>query len=146
MGDLSRINTNVAAIKAFLTLNVINAQILKLQEQISTGKRINRASDDPSGYYVAKTMQKDINIENKKILQIERGINFLQNNSSKLNTVADMVLEINGLVSSANSGAVSSAEKSAIQLDIQQLVNEIQEILSSGVSSTIYSGFTLGNL
>lgn len=146
MGDLSRINTNVAALKAFLTLNTVNSKILKYQEQISTGKMINRASDDPSGYYAAKTLNRDINIRNKKTLQIERGINFLQSNSTKLNTVADLLLEISGLASSANSGAVSSAEKSAIQLDIKQLCLEITNIMQSGVSSKIYSGFSLGDL
>ncbi len=146
MGDLSRINTNVAALKAFLTLNTVNSKILKYQEQISTGKMINRASDDPSGYYAAKTLNRDINIRNKKTLQIERGINFLQSNSTKLNTVADLLLEISGLASSANSGAVSSAEKSAIQLDIKQLCLEITNIMQSGVSTKIYSGFSLGDL
>lgn len=146
MGDLSRINTNVAALKSFLTLNNVNTQILKFQEKISTGKVINRASDDPSGYYAAKVLNKEITVASKKSLQIERGVNFLQTNSSKLNTVADMLLEISGLASSANSGAVSSAEKSAIQADINQLRFEIQNIVSSGVSAKIYSGFSLGNL
>ena len=146
MGDLSRINTNVAALKAFLTLNNVNTQILKFQEKISTGKSVNRASDDPSAYYAAKILNKDIVIKNKKSLQIERGVNFLQTNSSKLNTVADMLLEISGLASSANSGAVSSAEKTAIQSDINQLRNEIVNIVSSGVDAKIYSGFSLGDL
>lgn len=146
MGDLARVNTNIAALRAFLTLNVINERILKFQEQISTGKRINRASDDPSGYFAAKVLNSDINIESKKILQIERGVNFLQSNSSKLDTVADLLLEISGLVSAANSGAVSSAEKVAIQQDINQLRLEIEAILQSGVSSKVYTGFNLGGL
>lgn len=146
MASLSRINTNVGALKAFLTLNTVNSKILKFQEQISTGKTVNRASDDPSGYYAAKVLNKQINVKGKKILQIERGINFLQSNSTKLNTVADLLLEISGLASSANSGAVSSAEKSAIQLDIQQLRLEIESIMQSGVSSRIYRSFSLGDL
>jgi len=146
MGDLSRVNTNVAALKAFLTLNQINDRILKFQEQISTGKVVNRASDDPSGYYAAKVLNRDINVKSKKILQIERGVNFLQTNSSKLNTVADLLGEVIGLASAANSGAVSSAEKAAIQLDINQLRSEITNIMQSGVSGRIYSGFSLGDL
>lgn len=146
MGDLSRINTNVAALRAFLTLNGINSDIIRFQEQISTGRRVNRASDDPSAYFAGRVLDRDIQIESKSILQIERGINFLQNNSSKLNTVADLLLEIASLASQANSGAVSSAEKSAIQLDINGLRSEINEILQSGVNRRVYTGFTLGNL
>ena len=146
MGDLSRINTNVAALKSFLTLNNINNSILKFQERIATGKTINRASDDPSQYYAARVLDRDVRIQSKKILQVERGVNFLQSNSSKLNTVGDLLLEIAGLVSSANSGAVSSAEKVAIQADINQLRLEIKAILQSGVSPKVYRGFNLGGL
>ena len=146
MGDLSRINTNVAAIRTFWTLSAINDDIMKYQEQISTGKMINRASDDPAGYFAAKVTNRQIVVSNKKILQIERGINFLQSNSSKLDTVSDLLLEISSLVSSANSGAVSSAEKVAIQSDINQLRFEIENIMQSGVSSKVYTGFNLGDL
>ncbi len=146
MGDLSRINTNVAALRAFLTLNTVNDQIIKFQEQISTGKVINRASDGPSAYFAAKSLNRDVQIASKKINQIERGINFLQNNSSKLNSVADLMLEIATLSSEANSGAVSTAEKVAIQSDVNQLRGVIQDILASGVSQKIYAGFTLGGL
>ena len=65
MGDLSRINTNVAALRSFLTLNTVNAQILKYQEKISTGKSVNRASDDPSQYYAGRILTRDIEIAEK---------------------------------------------------------------------------------
>lgn len=146
MGDLSRVNTNVAALKAFLTLNTVNDRILKSQERISTGLKINRASDNPSGYFAAKTLSRDIAVAKTKSSQIERGVNFLQTNSSKLNTVADLLLETSNMISLANSGAVSSAEKVAIQDDINQLRFEIESLMQSGVSSKIYSGFNLGEL
>jgi flagellin len=146
MGDLSRINTNVAALRAFLTLNSINSDILKFQRQISTGKLINQASDSPSGYFAAKIMNRDIQIKSKAVQQIERGINFLQNNSTKLNTIADILTEIVGIASSANSGAVSSAERSAMQSDITGLVKEINALLQSGVSKRVYLGFSVGGL
>ncbi len=48
MGDLSRIFTNVAALRASLTLSNVNEDIITNQERISTGLKINRASDSPS--------------------------------------------------------------------------------------------------
>ncbi|MBN2145527.1 MAG: flagellin [Candidatus Aureabacteria bacterium] len=146
MGDLSRVNTNVAALRAFLTLNTINSDILRFQRQISTGKVINQASDSPSGYFAAKAMTRDIQIKDKAILQIERGVNFLQNNSTKLNTIADILIEIVGIASAANSGAVSSAERSAMQADINGLIAEVNALLQSGISSNLYLGFSVGGL
>ena len=55
MGDLARVNTNVAALRAFLTLSTINTKIIGQQERISTGKVVNRASDNPANYFVSQT-------------------------------------------------------------------------------------------
>lgn len=60
MGDFSRINTNVAAIRAYQRLSEIQEQILKLQEMASTGKKINRTSDDPASYYAARSLEHQI--------------------------------------------------------------------------------------
>ena len=146
MGDLARINTNVSALRAFQTLTSINDRIVKSQERISTGKKVNRASDSPSDYFVTRKLAADINAARRNNANIERGINFLQTNDSRLAQVATILVEMSDLANQANSLAVTSAEKQAIQQDLIQLSQEIQTIFQSGVSSSIYTGFTLGGL
>ncbi len=146
MGDLARVNTNVAALRAFQTLTTINTDLVKTQERISTGKTVNRASDSPSDYYITRVLEREINSMKRKNMNIERGINFLQTNDSRLAQVANILLEMSDLANQANSIAVTSAEKAAIQQDLTQLSQEIDKILSSGVSANLYSGFTLGGL
>ena len=146
MGDLARVNTNVAALRAFFTLSDINDRITVSQRRISTGIKVNSASDDPAIYFAIKKTRRDIAALTNKELNIERGINFLETNSSKLDQVAELLLEMYTLASTAQSGGVSSAEKQAIQTDILQLQQEVENILQSGVSKTIYSGFTIGGL
>ncbi|MDX9702195.1 MAG: flagellin [Candidatus Auribacterota bacterium] len=146
MGDLARINTNVAAMRAFQTLTDINTRIVKAQEHISTGKVVNRASDSPSDYYISRTLERSINSVKRQNDNIERGINFLQTNDSRLGQVANILIEMSDLANQANSIAVTSAEKQAIQQDLEQLRMEVEAILHSGVSSRLYTGFTLGGL
>jgi flagellin len=146
MGDLARVNTNVAALRSFQTLTSINNRLVKAQEHISTGKVVNRASDSPSDYYISRMLEKDINAVKRKNDNIERGINFLQTNDSRLAQVANILIEMSDLANQANSIAVTSAEKQAIQQDIDQLRLEVEAILQSGVSSKLYTGFTLGGL
>jgi len=146
MGDLARVNTNVAALRAFFTLSNINDAIAISQQRISTGKKINAASDDPAVYFAIKKTRRDIAQLANKELNIERGVNFLETNSSKLDQVSELLLEMYTLANTANAGGVSSAEKQAIQTDIIQLKEEVEAILQSGVSATIYSGFTIGGL
>ena len=146
MGDLARVNTNVAALKAFFTLSTINDRIALSQQRISTGLKVNSASDDPAVYFAIKKTRRDIAGLANKELNIERGINFLETNSSKLDQVSELLLEMFGLANTANAGGVSSAERSAIQTDIIQLKEEIDIIMQSGVSASIYTGFTIGGL
>lgn len=146
MGDLARVNTNMAALRAFQTLTDINTRLVKTQEHISTGRNVNRASDSPSDYYISRTMERTIGSVQQKNENIERGINYLQTNDSRLAQVANILIEMSDLANQANSIAVTSAEKQAIQQDLEQLRVEIQNILQSGVSAQLYTGFNLGGL
>jgi len=146
MGDLSRVNTNVSALRSFQTLTNINSRLVKSQERISTGKTVNRASDSPSDYYITRMLETNINSVKRQNSNIERGINFLQTNDSRLAQVANILIEMSDLANQSNSIAVTSAEKQAIQQDLTQLAEEIKAILQSGVNAKLYSGFTLGGL
>jgi flagellin len=146
MSELARINTNVAALRAYLTLSTINDAILKAAERVSTGLRINRASDSPSGYYVKRLFEQDIAGKRRFNENLERGVNWLQTNDSKLSNVVDMLIQMTDLASQAKAGGVTSAERVGLQLQLNQLRLEIIDVLQSGVSSSLYSGFTLGNL
>jgi flagellin len=142
MGDLSRIYTNVAALRASLTLSNVNESIIQSQERISTGLKINRASDSPSGYFISRKLQNDIVTSARRQSNIERGINFLQTNDSKLSQVADIIQEMIDLANQAKSDAVSSAEKQAIMLEISQLATEANIMLTSGIASKIQNSVT----
>jgi len=146
MSDLARINTNVAALRAYLTVSKINDAIVKAAERISTGLRINRASDSPSGYYVKRLFEQDIAGKKRFNENLERGVNWLQTNDSKLSNVVDMLIQMSDLASQAKAGGVTSAERVGLQLQLNELRLEIVDVLNSGVTPSLYSGFTLGNL
>ncbi len=146
MADLFKINTNVGALRALSTLNGVNSDIQKTQEAISTGRTVNRASDDPSTYYISRLFETSISKLAAEQVEIERGIDFLETNNSRLDQVATLIIEITDLVNTANSGSISSAEQQAISREIKLLVDSVDNILNSGVSSKIFSALTIGSL
>lgn len=148
MADLFRINTNVQALRALNTLQGINDEISKTQEAISTGKKVNRASDDPATYFISRLFETSISELVANQVEIERGIDFLEKNNTRLDQVSTLIIEITDLVNTANSGSISSAEQQAISREIKLLVDEIDNILSSGVSAKLFasSGITIGEL
>ena len=146
MSSLFKVRTNTGSLRAYQILSEINDRILTVAERISSGKKINRASDSPSGYFISRTMQLDILRLQEMQRNLERGINWLQTNDSRLSQVLDLLEEMYAVSSMAATGGITSAERVALQLDLDGFVEEINHILQSGVSGTLYTGFSLGNL
>lgn len=53
VGQGARINTNIGAMNALNALNGVNKNLGVSQLRLATGKRINSASDDASGYVMS---------------------------------------------------------------------------------------------
>ena len=51
--DVTRIASNIGALNSLNSLQSINAKLATHQTRLSTGKRINSASDDPAGLTIA---------------------------------------------------------------------------------------------
>jgi flagellin len=146
MSDLARVRTNITALRAYKTLSDINKLILQSSERLSTGRVLNSAADSPSGWYVARMMRLDISKYQNQAHNIERGTNWLQTNDSRLSQVVDLLTEMSDIAYQADSGGVTSAERIGLQIGLNGFLEEIQNILESGVSPILYTGFTLGEL
>ena len=70
-------------------------------EKLATGKRINRASDDPSGLVAAETLKVDRTKLDRTIRGFERESSFLGAKDGALSALGDLVLELEGIVVSA---------------------------------------------
>ncbi|MBU1863479.1 MAG: hypothetical protein KKH94_07460 [Candidatus Omnitrophica bacterium] len=146
MANLFRVQTNTDALRALLTLQSINDEIVKTQERLATGKTVNKASDDPGMYYISRLFETSISAIVSNQIEIERGIDFLETNNSRLDHVADVIIDLIDLVHTADSGAVSSAEQQAIAREIRLLLSEIDNVLQSGVAASIFTGISVNNL
>ena len=56
-GDLTRVGANFHAMEAWSNLKRVNGDIGQIQSRLSTGKRINSAEDDTSGYALSKHLE-----------------------------------------------------------------------------------------
>lgn len=106
-------------------------------ERLTTGKRINRASDDPSGMMAAgnfKVRQVEIT---KKIEAIELETARLGATEGGLSVVQDMLLELQGLVvQGANTGALGEGELESIITQAQGVVEGINFV----TQTTMFKG------
>ena len=72
------INTNTASINAQFNLNKVNKEMEKAMEQLSSGKRINTASDDAAGMAISSRITSEV-----------KGIEMAIRNSSDAQALID---------------------------------------------------------
>lgn len=107
-----------------------------LLEQLASGKRVNSASDDAAALQIIDRLQAQQNGQNQAIRNAYDGISYAQVAEGALAGVNESVSRIEQLSLQAASGALTDADRSAIQDEITQL----QEGITDTFENTTFSG------
>jgi flagellin len=126
MGNV--INTNVKALMASNALNQNGRVQQNVMQQLSTGKRINRASDDAAGLSIRETMTSQINGLNAAIRNANDSISMLQTADGSLNETSSMLQRMRELAVLSVNDTYSSTQKNAMSTEFNQLSSEIDRI------------------
>ncbi|PIE04720.1 MAG: flagellin [Spirochaetales bacterium] len=124
------INHNMSAINANRQLGIVNRQTVRDMEKLSSGLRITRAGDDPSGLAVSEKMRSQIRGLNQAVRNIEDGVSFIQTTEGYLQESEDILHRIRELSVQAANGIYSSEDRMQIQVEVSQLVDEVNRIAS----------------
>ncbi len=123
-----RINTNIGADQAYSALNDITRELGVHQLRLATGKRINSASDDASGYVISKKMEGRIRAMTAALDNVGDAQSVYGVAEGALQTVADILTTIKEKQTRAANGAMGAEEKDAIVSEINSLMGEIADI------------------
>ncbi|MEK4248263.1 flagellin N-terminal helical domain-containing protein [Paenibacillus sp. FSL W7-1287] len=135
------INTNVGAMNAHRNLSANNNAMNKTMEKLSSGYRINRAADDAAGLAISEKMRFQINGLQQAQRNAQDGISLIQTAEGALTEVHAMLQRMNTLANQAANGTYASQDRSALQLEVSQLVSEIDAI----AERTTFNGISLLN-
>lgn len=111
-----RINTNVPAINALRNLRTSDGAQQKSLERLSTGLRINRASDDPSGLVISEQLRAQIASMGVAMENSQNAANMISTTEAALNEVNTLLVRVREAAVFAMSTGTSSAE----QIDAEQ--------------------------
>ncbi len=137
----SKVTQDTLIRNTYLNLQRSAERLQTLQEQLSSGKRINRFSDDPSG--ARKTLF--LHSESKQLEQFSANVReakeALTFSSSVLDDIAGAISRIKDLGLQASDSSITQKERSTIAVE----VNELLESLLASSNSTrlgkyIFSG------
>lgn len=125
------INTNVSALNAGAAI-ATNARALdKAMAQLSTGKRINSASDDAAGLAIAAKMTSQIRGLNQAVRNANDAITMLQTAEGATNEITNMLQRMRELAVQASNDTYSSDDRTALNSEFDALRTEIARIAST---------------
>ncbi len=126
------INTNLLAMVGLSAVRRAEGALHTALERLATGKRINRASDDPAGMVAAEGLDHERRVIERRLEGLEREEASLGAREGVHGVAAEMLMELNALVvRSANRGAMSEAEREAIQLEAEGIIEGIDFVYAT---------------
>jgi len=137
MGNV--INTNVKALMASNALNKNGRVQQDVMESLSTGKSINRASDNAAGLSIRETMTAQINGLGAAVKNASDAVSELQTADSALNEVSAMFQRMRELAVLSVNDTYSTTQKTAMSTEFTQLGTEITRISAQ----TQWNGMTV---
>jgi len=135
---MSVINTNVQSLVAQNALAVNNRSLSKAMQQLSTGRRINSAGDDAAGLAIANKMTAQIRGLNQAVRNANDGISLLQTAEGATQEVTNMLQRMRELAVQAANDTYSSQDRSALQLENDELAKEITRISDNTQWNNMY--------
>lgn len=136
-----RIYNNVNAINTQNQLDNNGRMMSKSLEKLSTGLRINRASDDAAGLSVSEGLRSQIRGSQMSQRNADDATAMLQIAESGAQEVVNSLQRMRELALQAGNGTYSNTDRQYIQQEFQQLTSEINRI----GNSTSYNGVQLLN-
>lgn len=133
------LGTNIASIFASKNLQQAQSSMADSVERLSSGLRINRASDDAAGLGIANSLTQQINGANQGIRNLNDGISMVQTAEGAIAAASEMAQRIVTLATQGINGSMSTDQTASIQNEMKQLWASIGSIQTR----TKFSGVTL---
>jgi flagellin len=136
MSGGSRIRTNIPAENAYNALAAASKNIALRQLRLSTGKRINSAADDVSGYITSRALSSRNGALKAALNSVGDALNVTSLTQDALDNINSLLTQIKDAAATASSGAMGTDEKVALAKGAYRLAQQIQFV----VDSTVFGG------
>lgn len=141
---MASILNNVAALGASRQLTITGKEMERTIERLTTGRRINRASDDAAGLGISNKLGADIRIAGQGRRNANDGISYLQVADGVLEEVTNLLTRAAELTEQAKTGTISDSNRSYLDAEFQNIIRTIADIgLKAQFNGTSVYGATL---
>ena len=134
-----RINTNIASMQAQEAATKTNYSLQNSLEKLSSGLRINKASDDASGLSIADKLRTQANSIGQSISNGNSAVALTQIADKAMAEQSNILDIVKTKLIQASTATTSAEGREAIRKDVSKLLNQIDNI----AQQTNYNGTTL---
>jgi flagellin len=128
---MSFINFGVSPYRTVLSLNNVNSLLSDGLERLSTGYRVNRASDDPAGLAVALQLRADDSSASQALRNTNTGVSMLATAEGAMGEIGNILDRMRELAVQSSSGTLTSSQRSSIDDEFEELSAEIDRVSTS---------------
>ena len=122
------LGSNVASLKAQRVLGNSSDELNKVYERLSSGQRINSASDDAAGLAIADSLRADQRVATVAIRNANDGISTIAIADSALGEIGNTLSRLAELSEQSANGVFSVTQRSALSNEFVALASEIERI------------------
>ncbi|MGV2989752.1 lateral flagellin LafA [Vibrio sp. E150_011] len=124
-------HTNYASLVTQNTLSNTSGLLNTAMERLSTGYRINSAADDAAGLQISTRLESQTRGMNVAMRNAQDGISMMQTAEGSMDEMTNIVYRMNDLATQASNDTSSTADKTALNKEFQQLNEELVNIMDS---------------
>jgi flagellin len=125
---MSVINTNLNALVSQESSRSSNLKLSRSMERLSTGQRINSAKDDAAGLAITNRMTSQVRGIQMAIKNSNDAVSMSQTAEGAYGQVGNILQRMRELAVQSATGTNSASDRSSMQLEVTQLIEEINHI------------------
>ena len=123
-------------------LNTGTRQMSMLEEQLATGKKIIRPSDDPLALDRALNLRSLLNESEQHLRNIDNGLGWLEASELSIGGLADLLQRAQSTALQAGTDTQGAAQLQAMAVEVDQMLQEALQIANSQHDGQfIFAGF-----
>ena len=138
---MNRVATSSAPMLMLANIQLAGKSLLTAQEQLTTGKRINRVSDDPASALLALGQRATLRRSEQLSRNLDEARSWTDSNDTALSDVNTQLSRARALLVQANSGSADPAARAAIATDLRSIRTALLQTANTTVDGrAIFAG------
>jgi flagellar hook-associated protein 3 FlgL len=120
-----RVSDALLHTRLLLQTQIDQQELLRLQDQISTGRQLARTSDDPAKTMRAINIQRILEQKTQSQVNLATNREFVRASENSISQVSDLLISVRGLVLNAANSPTTDAERDIASIEIDRVISQL---------------------